>query len=66
MIASGEIDAAVFGRLWITHPDLAKRIETGKALDTQLDWATLYGAGPESSEESVRKGYTDYPAAIYE
>ena len=65
MIASGQIDAAVFGRLWISHPDLAKRIEHGKPLDTQLDFSQVYGAGPDVPEEALRKGYTDYPNAVY-
>jgi 2,4-dienoyl-CoA reductase-like NADH-dependent reductase (Old Yellow Enzyme family) len=65
LVASGQIDAAVFGRLWIGHPDLAKRIEHGKPLDGQIDYSNVYGQGPNSSEEASRKGYTDYPDALY-
>jgi 2,4-dienoyl-CoA reductase-like NADH-dependent reductase (Old Yellow Enzyme family) len=65
LIASGQIDAAVFGRLWIAHPDLAKRIEHGKPLDGQVDYSMVYGRGPNSEEEALRKGYTDYPDAFY-
>jgi len=65
LITSGQIDAAVFGRLWIAHPDLAKRIQHGKPLDAQIDFSIVYGRGPSASEEELRKGYTDYPGAIY-
>lgn len=65
LVASGQIDAPAFGRLWISHPDLAKRIEYGKALDNQLDYLTFYGAGPEETQDDLRRGYTDYPAAVY-
>jgi 2,4-dienoyl-CoA reductase-like NADH-dependent reductase (Old Yellow Enzyme family) len=65
LIASGQIDAAVFGKLWIAHPDLAKRIEHGQPLDAQVDFSTVYGRGPNSSEDALRKGYTDYSDAIY-
>jgi len=63
LLASGQIDAAVFGRLWISHPDLATRLEHGKPLDAQLDFSNAYGRGPDASEEELRKGYTDYPVA---
>jgi 2,4-dienoyl-CoA reductase-like NADH-dependent reductase (Old Yellow Enzyme family) len=65
LVASGQIDAAVFGRLWISHPDLAKRIEHGKPFDTQIDYSNVYGRGPNASEEALIKGYTDYPDAAY-
>jgi len=63
LIAAKEIDAAVFGSLWIGHPDLAKRIEHDTPLDAQLDYTTLYGPGPQAPAEQQKKGYTDYPAA---
>ena len=63
LIAEKEIDAAVFGILWIGHPDLAKRIEHDILLDAKLDFATLYGPGPQGGLEAQRKGYTDYPTA---
>lgn len=65
LVAEGKIAAAQFGVLWLTHPDLAKRLEHGKALDNQIDFAHLYGAGPEKSLEDQRVGYTDYPEAVY-
>ncbi|KAJ7580052.1 hypothetical protein C8J56DRAFT_957488 [Mycena floridula] len=63
LIASGKADGVFFGRLFINHPDLAKRIEFGKPLDNPLDGATLYGSGKDEAAEA--KGYTDYPAATY-
>jgi 2,4-dienoyl-CoA reductase-like NADH-dependent reductase (Old Yellow Enzyme family) len=63
LIAAKEIDAAVFGTLWIGHPDLAKRIEHGLPLDAKLDFKTFYGPGPEAPYEQQKNGYTDYPAA---
>lgn len=63
LIAAKEIDAAVFGTLWIGHPDLAKRIERGIPLDAKLDFTTLYGHGPQVPYEQQKKGYTDYPEA---
>jgi len=62
LIAQNKIDAAVFGRLWINHPDVAKRLEHDIPLDNELDYTTLYGHGPQSSLEELAKGYTDYPA----
>lgn len=64
LIASGQIDAVEFGRMWIAHPDLGKRIEHGKPLDTIIDAKSLYGS-PNLTEEELRKGYTDYPNAEY-
>ncbi|KIK38151.1 hypothetical protein CY34DRAFT_809635 [Suillus luteus UH-Slu-Lm8-n1] len=63
LIAAKEIDAAVFGVLWIGHPDLAKRIEHDIPLDAKLDPETFYGRGPQIPYEEQKKGYTDYPAA---
>ncbi|KAG1725289.1 uncharacterized protein EDB91DRAFT_97344 [Suillus paluster] len=63
LIVAKEIDAAVFGTLWIGHPDLAKRIEQDIPLDTKLDLKTLYGGGAQIPYEQQKKGYTDYPAA---
>ncbi|RZU38301.1 N-ethylmaleimide reductase [Fluviicoccus keumensis] len=53
LLAKGYIDAAAFGRPYISNPDLAERFRTGAAL-AMLNPATLYGGGEE--------GYTDYPA----
>ncbi|KAH7916106.1 hypothetical protein BJ138DRAFT_1140208 [Hygrophoropsis aurantiaca] len=63
LIASNQIDAAIFGQLWIGHPDLVKRIEQGIPLDAKLDYTTFYGHGPQVSMEDQKKGYTDYPTA---
>jgi len=49
--------------MWITHPDLEKRVEHGKPLDNHLDIQHLYGNG--ASVEEQRVGYTDYPEATY-
>ncbi|KAF8586770.1 FMN-linked oxidoreductase [Ramaria rubella] len=53
------VDAIAFGRLWISHPDLQRRIERGIALDSPIDFKTLNG----HSDVDPRKGYTDYPFA---
>jgi 2,4-dienoyl-CoA reductase-like NADH-dependent reductase (Old Yellow Enzyme family) len=63
LIAAKEIDAAVFGTLWIGHPDLAKRVEHGVPLNAKLDPSTFYGLGPQIPYEQQKEGYTDYPAA---
>ncbi|KIK59288.1 hypothetical protein GYMLUDRAFT_245363 [Collybiopsis luxurians FD-317 M1] len=64
-IKAGKASGIFFGIPWITHPDLAKRLQYGKPLDNQVDFATLYGVY-YGSEEEQRKGYVDYPAAQYE
>jgi len=64
LIAAKEIDAAVFGTLWIGHPDLAKRIDHGIPVDAKMDPTTFYGPGPQTPYEQQKKGYTDYPAAM--
>ncbi|EGO00744.1 hypothetical protein SERLA73DRAFT_167001 [Serpula lacrymans var. lacrymans S7.3] len=65
LISSKQIDAAVFGMLFISHPDVPKRIAHGIPLDTQVNFTTLYSAGPQATLEELRKGYTDYPAVTY-
>ena len=62
LISEGKITAAVFGWLWIAHPDLADRIKEGKALDGEVIIKALYGNGL-TDIESQRHGYTDYPFA---
>ncbi len=52
-IASGRCDAIVFGRPFISNPDLVERLRTNAPL-AEVDFSTLYTPGP--------KGYTDYPA----
>jgi N-ethylmaleimide reductase len=52
-IAEGHADAVAFGRIFISNPDLPRRLSEGFPL-TPYSRATFYGG-----EE---KGYTDYPA----
>jgi N-ethylmaleimide reductase len=51
-IAAGHADAIAFGRLFISNPDLPRRLQHGYPL-TPYNRATFYGG-----EET---GYTDYP-----
>jgi N-ethylmaleimide reductase len=51
-IAAGHADAIAFGRIFISNPDLPRRLQHGYPL-TPYNRATFYGG-----EE---KGYTDYP-----
>jgi len=51
-IAEGHADAIAFGRIFISNPDLPRRLQNGYPL-TPYNRATFYGG-----EE---KGYTDYP-----
>nr|GAT47765.1 flavoprotein [Mycena chlorophos] len=61
LVRSGAIAGVFFGMNWLAHPDSAKRIEKGKPLDNQPDFAHMYGSqGPDPVV-----GYTDYPAATY-
>jgi 2,4-dienoyl-CoA reductase-like NADH-dependent reductase (Old Yellow Enzyme family) len=53
LLASGEADAAAFGRLFIANPDLPERFARNAALN-EPDPATFYSSGP--------RGYVDYPA----
>ena len=52
-VASGAADAVVFGKAFISNPDLGERLRSGAEL-APVDFDTLYTPGP--------KGYTDYPA----
>ncbi|EKV11627.1 12-oxophytodienoate reductase opr, putative [Penicillium digitatum] len=52
-LATGGADAVVFGRYFISNPDLPRRLKEGLPL-TPYDRTTFYGADP------VEKGYTDY------
>ena len=52
-IAGGHADAVAFGRIFISNPDLPRRLQHGFPL-TPYNRATFYGG------EEV--GYTDYPA----
>ena len=52
-IAAGHADAIAFGRIFISNPDLPRRLKSGFPL-TPYNRATFYGG------EEI--GYTDYPA----
>jgi N-ethylmaleimide reductase len=52
VVAKGDADAVVFGRHFVSNPDLPKRIELGLPL-TPYDRNTFY--------TFEAKGYTDYP-----
>jgi N-ethylmaleimide reductase len=52
-VESGTVDAVAFGRLFISNPDLPKRLELGSELNS-YDRQSFYGG--------AEKGYTDYPA----
>lgn len=52
-IEAGRADAIAFGRLFISNPDLPKRLEKKSPLNA-YDRSTFYGG--------TEKGYTDYPA----
>jgi len=60
LLACGQADAIVFGFLWVTHPDVANRVQLGKALDNKPNFPLLYGIGGGLEEQ--RQGYSDYPA----
>ena len=51
-IAAGHADAIAFGRIFISNPDLPRRLQHGFPL-TPHNRATFYGGG--------EAGYTDYP-----
>jgi N-ethylmaleimide reductase len=51
-VRTGRADAVSFGRLFISNPDLGRRLREDRELAT-LNPKTLYGGGAE--------GYTDYP-----
>ncbi|KZP02674.1 FMN-linked oxidoreductase [Athelia psychrophila] len=68
LIASGQIDAAIFGRPWICQPDVGTRIAYGIALESKIDMKHIYLQqldGSDVVDEVIRRGYTDYPAAAY-
>ncbi len=52
-IKSGTADAIAFGRLYISNPDLVRRVKEGKELN-KYDRTTFYGG--------AEKGYIDYPS----
>ncbi|KAF7353747.1 Artemisinic aldehyde Delta(11(13)) reductase [Mycena venus] len=61
LVDSGKVAGVFNGLSWIAHPDMGKRIQTGKALDSNVDFKTLYGApGVDPA-----LGYVDYKEAVY-
>ncbi|KAF4120599.1 NADH:flavin oxidoreductase / NADH oxidase family [Geosmithia morbida] len=56
VIESGRYDALLFGRYFISNPDLVERLRRGQPL-AKYDRALFYGP-----LEDPTKGYTDYPA----
>ena len=54
MLTNGGADAIVFGKLYVSNPDLVRRFREGLAL-AEGDSKTHYSKGPE--------GYVDYPEA---
>jgi N-ethylmaleimide reductase len=52
-VQSGAVDAVAFGRLFISNPDLPKRLQLNSELNS-YDRQTFYGG--------AEKGYIDYPA----
>ncbi|KAJ7812640.1 flavoprotein NADH-dependent oxidoreductase [Mycena olivaceomarginata] len=59
LFGSGSVAGVFFGVPWIAHPDLARRIQSGKALDNKVDLTHLYGA--EGVDPAL--GYLDYRVA---
>jgi N-ethylmaleimide reductase len=53
VIEEGYADAIAFGRLFVSNPDLPKRLEKNAEL-TKYDRGTFYGG--------AEQGYTDYPS----
>jgi 2,4-dienoyl-CoA reductase-like NADH-dependent reductase (Old Yellow Enzyme family) len=53
IIATGEADAVAFGKLFISNPDLPRRLK---------DNAPLNAPRPETFYSGNAEGYTDYPA----
>lgn len=53
-LRNGIGDLIAFGTPFVSHPDLAARLENNWPLSNPLDPSTFYGSG--------EKGYTDYPA----
>ncbi|PVH69488.1 NADH-flavin oxidoreductase/NADH oxidase [Cadophora sp. DSE1049] len=55
-VEKGEVDAIVFGRYFISNPDLVEKLRLGKSL-TKWNMATVYASAVVNESE----GYTDYP-----
>ncbi|KAL2220285.1 12-oxophytodienoate reductase [Thermoascus aurantiacus ATCC 26904] len=54
VLESGRYDALLFGRYFISNPDLVQRLKVGHPL-TPYDRSTFYGPFPDPT-----RGYTDY------
>jgi len=64
LVADGKADAISLGMLFISHPDLVKRVKHGKPLDNAIQFGHLYG-GQNGGNGDTSVGYTDYPEATY-
>jgi N-ethylmaleimide reductase len=58
MLRSGAADAAVFGRLYISNPDLAERFENDWPVEPEAPHGTWWGSDPLYTDAH---GYTDWP-----
>lgn len=56
VVESGKYDALIFGRYFISNPDLPKRLKEGLPLES-YDRSTFYGPFEDNA-----RGYIDYPA----
>lgn len=67
--SSKKIAGGVFGWLFISNPDLVKRLEQGVALNFDVNVQHLYGGQSHGGDdvekwiEGQREGYSDYPFA---
>ncbi|RKO87140.1 hypothetical protein BDK51DRAFT_16448, partial [Blyttiomyces helicus] len=62
LVESGAIDAAVFGRPFVSNPDFPHRVLKGQPL-APLNFATLYPSPVDwEAKDTWAKGYTDYAA----
>ncbi|KAJ7611626.1 hypothetical protein FB45DRAFT_312665 [Roridomyces roridus] len=60
LIQSGKAAGVLMGVPWLTHPDLARRIQAGKVLDNVPDVRMFYNSGADPGI-----GYLDYKEAVY-
>jgi 2,4-dienoyl-CoA reductase-like NADH-dependent reductase (Old Yellow Enzyme family) len=58
LTVSGKVDAISIGFYYITHPDLVKRVQAGKTLDNQANWAHMQ---TNKNSGDWASGHTDYP-----
>jgi 2,4-dienoyl-CoA reductase-like NADH-dependent reductase (Old Yellow Enzyme family) len=56
VLETGDYDALLMGRYFISNPDLVERLRLGRPL-SKYDRATFYGPFPDRA-----KGFTDYPS----